>query len=278
MDLNFMESVLYGLLSGLAEILPVSGSGHRVLLLRLFGEDTDSPLLRFLVHVAILAALYYCSKNQLLRLLRTMKLRRIPKKRRVRPLDVNTLTDIRLIKMALIPIVVSFFFFNKVQSLSQNLLYMAGLMLLNGIILYVPQFLPGSTKKSVDLSPLEGILLGLGSGLSVLPGVSCLGTTVSFATVRGCERSYALNTSILLCMPMTMGLILFDLIEIFSVGIGGLGFGMLVTYLVAAGCAFFGVWLGIKLLRGLLSSTDFSVFGLYSWGAALLAFILYITV
>ena len=278
MALNFMESILYGLFSGLGEILPVSGSGHRVLLLKLFGENTDSPLLRLLVHIAILASLYYCSKNQLLKFLRTLKLRRIPKRHRVRPLDVNTLTDIRLIKMALIPIIISLFFFNKVQSLSGNLLYMAGLFLLNGIILYMPQFLPGSTKKSVDLSPLEGMLLGLGSGCSILPGVSCLGATASIATIRGCERSYALNTSILLCMPMTMGFIDFDLMEIFSVGVGGIGFGVLLNYLVAAGFAFLGVWLGIKLLRGLLSSVDFSVFGLYSWGAALLAFILYITV
>lgn len=278
MDMNFMESILYGLFSGLAEILPVSGSGHRVLLLRLFGETTDSPLMRLLIHVAILAALYYCSKNQLLKYLRTMKLRRIPKKHRVRPLDVNILTDIRLIKMALIPIVASFFAYSKTQPMSQNLMYMAGLLLLNGLILYLPQFLPGSTKKSVDLSPLEGMLLGIGSGLSVLPGISCLGATFSIATMRGCERNYALNTSIILCMPMTMGLIAFDLVDIFSFGVGGIGFGALLTYLTAAGFAFLGVWLGIKLLRGLLSGTDFSTFGLYSWGTALLAFILYITV
>lgn len=278
MDMNFLESILYGLFSGLAEILPVSGSGHRVLLLKLFGESNDSPLMRLLIHAAILASLYYCSKNQLLKFLRTMKLRRIPQKHRVRPLDVNTVTDIRLIKMALLPIIASFFFYNKVQPLSQNLLYMAGLLLLNGMILYLPQFMPGSTKKSVDLSPLEGMLLGFGSGLSVLPGISCLGATFSMATMRGCERNYALNTSIILCMPMTMGLIVFDLMDIFNYGVGGIGFGQLLTYLTAAGCAFLGVWLGIKLLKGLLSSTNFSVFGLYSWGTALLAFILYITV
>ena len=82
MDLNWLQSILYGLASGLAEILPVSAQAHRSMLLVFFGENSESPLLQLMIHLAALAALYYSCNTQILRLLRAQKLAAIPKSRR----------------------------------------------------------------------------------------------------------------------------------------------------------------------------------------------------
>ena len=99
MSLNLLESLLYGLVSGLSEILPVSGTAHRQLMLQLLGESGEQGLLRLMIHIGILAALYYSCQNHILRMIRARKLARIPKRKRRRPLDVRSLMDLSLLKM-----------------------------------------------------------------------------------------------------------------------------------------------------------------------------------
>ena len=125
MELNWFESILYGLFSGLADILPVSAQAHRLILLKLFGESGESAFLRLLIHVGTLAALYYCSQNQIIRYLRARKLAMIPKRKRKRPLDTRTLMDFKMLRTALIPVVIGFFFYQKAEALGSNLLLIA---------------------------------------------------------------------------------------------------------------------------------------------------------
>ena len=153
MNLNLFQSVLYGLITGLAEILPVSATAHRALLMKLFGESGDSPLLRLMVHIATIAALYYSCHTQILRLLRAQRLAAVPKSRRKRPLDTNSLMDMRVLRSTLIPIIVGFIFYTKVASFSTNLLIVGLILLVNGVILYIPPYMPGSNKKSGKVFP-----------------------------------------------------------------------------------------------------------------------------
>ena len=63
MDMNFFESCLYGLFSGLAEFLPVSAEAHQVLLRQLFGVEGKLPLLNLLVHIGALLAVFFRRKR-----------------------------------------------------------------------------------------------------------------------------------------------------------------------------------------------------------------------
>ena len=58
MDLNWLQSLLIGLVSGLTDILPVSAQAHKVILLKLFGHSSEPLVLRFMLHLATLAGLY----------------------------------------------------------------------------------------------------------------------------------------------------------------------------------------------------------------------------
>ena len=278
MNLNLFQSVLYGLITGLAEILPVSATAHRALLMKLFGESGDSPLLRLMVHIATIAALYYSCHTQILRLLRAQRLAAVPKSRRKRPLDTNSLMDMRVLRSTLIPIIVGFIFYTKVASFSTNLLIVGLILLVNGVILYIPPYIPGSNKKSGTMSRIDGFLMGVGGGLPVLPGISGIGASTSIALVCGVDRQYALNTALLMNIPVTLGFIVFDFVSLFTVGVGSISFGSLIACLLAAGAAFAGVYLAVKTMRALAVNIGFSGFAYYSWGAALLAMILYIMI
>ena len=278
MDLNWIESILYGLFAGLADILPVSAQAHRMLLMTLFGEGTESPLLRLLIHIATLAALYYSCQNHILRIQRAYKLSKVPKRRRKRPLDVVALMDLSMLKTMLVPVLFGFIFYDKISSAVSILSVLSFTLFLNGVILFVPQFLPGSNKDSQSLTPLDSLLMGLGAVASLLPGISCIGAASSIATVRGADKKFALNISLLLNMCMTLGLIIVDLVSIFASGLGTLSFALLCKYLLAAIASFAGVYLGVKLMRKLASTAGFGIFAFYCWGAALFSFILFLTI
>lgn len=278
MELNWLQSILYGLLSGLTDVLPVSAQAHRLLILKLFGESGESPLLRLMIHIAIFAALYYSNQNKIIRYLRARKLAMIPKRRRQRPLDTRTLMDFRMLKTAIVPVVIAFFFYQKAEGLGSNMLIVALFLAINGIILYVPQFLPGSNKDSRSMTPIEALLLGLGGAVSILPGISSVGTVTSIGMVCGADRSFSLNTALLLGMPITISLIVFDIIAIAVNGVGLLSFGLFLCYILAAAAAVGGVLLAVKIMRALAKSSGFAIFGLYSWTAALLSVILYLTI
>ena len=105
MDLNWLQSIVYGLTSGLMDILPVSSQAHRLLLLKLFGADGRSDLLYLLIHLGIVAGLYINCTGHLIRMARASRLSRIPKRKRKRPLDVKSLMDLSMLKTMLIPVV-----------------------------------------------------------------------------------------------------------------------------------------------------------------------------
>lgn len=128
------------------------------------------------------------------------------------------------------------------------------------------------------MTPIEALLLGLGGALSILPGISSVGTVTSIGMVCGADRSFSLNTALLLGMPITIGLIVFDIIAIAANGVGLLSFGLFLCYILAAAAAVGGVLLAVKIMRALAKSSGFAIFGLYSWTAALLSVILYLTI
>lgn len=277
MELSFFESLVLGLISGFAEILPVSAQAHRLVILKMLGINSESAVLRLMIHLATAGALYFYCKGHIVRMMRARRLARIPKSRRKRPLDMEALMDFRMLLFATIPVILGLIVYSKVKFLSGKLIYLAVLLLVNGIILYIPQYLPGSNKQSGALSRVDSLYFGLGSMLGMLPGVSSIGSAVSIGSVRGMDQEKALGFALLLNIPLNLGIALWDLIELLSAGAGSLTFRSLLFGLFAGCAAFVAIILGIHLLKKIVKSAGYSVFGFYSWGAALLIFLLYLT-
>lgn len=276
MNLNLLESVFYGLCSGLTEILPVSGQAHRNLMLQLLGESAEPGLLRIMIHIGILAALYYSCQNHILRMIRASKLARVPKRKRKRPLDVRSLMDFSLLKTMAIPLILALLIYNRAQGILSKRILVSVLLFINGIILYVPQFLPGSNRDSRTLSRVEGLCMGLGGAVSILPGFSSTGLISSVASVCGVDKSYGFSMTCLACMILMAGKIVYDVLAIVAAGLAGLSFLSLVSYVLAGIAAFGGAYLAIRVLRRMAAERGFGIFAFYCWGMALFTFILYL--
>ena len=278
MELNIFQSLILGLLSGFAEVLPVSAQAHRMIFLKLFGMEGEPVFLRLMIHLATAFSLHFCCRNHIVRMMRAQRLALIPKRRRKRPLDTQALMDFNLLKTTLIPIVLAFILYSRIRILGSSLVYTALFLALNGVILYIPQYLPGSNKESGAMTRIDGLILGLGGAASTLPGVSCVGSAVSVSSVRGMDTAYALDLALIMNIPVNLGFVLFDILDIFSGSMSDFSFTMLAGAILAAAAVFVGTILGIRVLRKITERAGFSVFALYSWGAALLAFMIYLIV
>lgn len=274
MELSWIESCVYGLLSGLLDIIPVSAQAHSTLLLKFFGTKASSDILKLLIHTGILAALYYSNQTQLIRMKRARTLARVPKRKRKRPLDVRSMMDWSMLKTMFIPAILGVYLRKYTAGINSNLMLIALFLFINGLILYIPQFFSTSNRDSRTLSRIEGLLMGFGGIVSAVPGISAIGATTSIASVCGVDRTYGLNMALMMNMAITFGLMVLDVIGIVSNGIGALSFLILIRYLISAAVCFAGTLLGIKVMRYFAAGPGFAAFGVYCWGLALFTFIL----
>ena len=274
MKFGWLQSLLLGITTGLTNILPVSVQAHEQILVKFMGKGAVPSLMQLFMHLGVLAAIFLSCQPHILKMARAKKMSRIPKRKRKRPLDTRSLMDLRLLTTMLVPVILMLLVWPRVKLVSSNMIIMATLLFLNGLILYIPQFLPSSNKDCRSLSRVEGLLMGLGGAMFAIPGLSGMGAALSVASVTGVDRKYGLNMILLMDMGILGGKVLYDLLGLIAGDIGTVSPMILLSYLLAAVASFAGAYLAVRILRGLAESTGYGAFAYYSWGLALFTFVL----
>ena len=99
--MNFFESIIYGFVSGICEILPVSSRAHQGILLKLIGETEANPILNLMIHIGVIVAIFFSCRETISQLLSNQATPRRHSRR-----FVNRTADYRFLKNAAIPLVV----------------------------------------------------------------------------------------------------------------------------------------------------------------------------
>lgn len=275
-DMNWFEALLYGLISGITEFLPVSAQAHQMILLNLFGCSEAGSLLNLFVHIGMLAALLVTSGAYIARLYKEYQFSKQTRRRRKRELNMQSVFDIRLVRIACVPVIAGFVFYGKTLQWNTSVPIVALFMLLNGIILLIPMYLARGNKDSRSMSSLDGILFGIGSALSVFPGVSRVGAGCSFVISRGAAPQHAYKWSLILSVPVLLILSCFDVYSLFVTGFGQMDFLSVLQCLFSGAFAYLGATVAITFMKTLTARSGIAGFSYYSFGAALFAFILYL--
>lgn len=273
--MNILESIIYGLIMGITEFLPISSQGHQTLMGALFGVRATEPLRDIFVHIAVLIAILISNGTYLDRIRREMKLNSYSSGRRKAQSDRRIAQELRLIKGAAIPMLMLLFISIFTAGFKYNLGFAALFFLINGIILYLPEHIGRFQKDAGQMSGLDGFLLGIFSALSVFPGISRIGAGFSYSTARGADGNKAYQWVLTLSVVALPVLVICDIVGIFFTGVGTVTFLGFLGYLLSAGFAFLGALLGIRLMKRIIDRSSCSLFGFYCWGAALLSFLLH---
>lgn len=272
--MDYLQNFIIGIVSGFAELLPISAETHRALLRCLFGIKSEDAVSRLIFHLSSLAALIWCSKEELFKIRKTQALAKVPRKKRRRQPDMPTVYTIRLLKTAGVLLILGRLFTTKLAFVGNELQILAFSTIANGILLLIPSFVRSGNKDSRNMPRLDGLMMGLGAGLSVIPGFSQVGACVSFGCARGVDKQYALKFTYLLLIPGLLIHIIFDIIAIVS---AGAAFSFVFALISGIAC-YIGSYLGYKLMKFLAFSTNFSAFSYYCFGVGLFSFVLFLTI
>lgn len=275
---NIVEMFFFGLVSGFAEILPISAPAHQYLLSYICGFDGRDPVLLMCVHMAILAALAINCRHKIAHLFHENKIASIKRGRRKRQPDLVAVADSKLLVTALIPITIGLLVKQIVCSRLDTLLILAVFLVFNGVILYIPQFIDVGNRDARHLSRADGLLMGIISAIDVLPGVSRIAASVLFGQARKGNRAYILDMVLLLSIVWLAGLTVLDVTAIFGSVSAPMEMVHVIGYLLATAAAFGGAYGAVVLVRYLAVRIGFSGLTYYSWGIGFVCFILYLMI
>ncbi len=198
------------MVQGLTEFLPVSSSGHLVLFQHFFGFEEPEVFFDICLHTGTLVAIVLVFFKELWSILKTLI--RIPVLSResggIKPLFENN-KDVRisvLILMGTIPTGILGVLFHEIADrLFSNVPLVGGMLLVTGTLLWVTRRFntSGRTLRKVGLK--DSLIIGFVQGLSILPGISRSGATISTALILGIDREVAGRYSFLLSIPAIVG-------------------------------------------------------------------------
>lgn len=274
MELNWLEAILYGLISGIAEFLPVSSRAHQSVLKQLFGGG-NTAVLDFLIHIAMLIALYFSCQKTIRIINRTRKQLSIPRSRRKKEPNSQMTALISFLKTACWPVIIMTLFYKLCDQLSTRFQLLAICLVINGIVLYISRYVRTANKDSRFMSRFDSLLIGISSGFGVVPGISRVGIGLSITFMRGVEPRHAFDWMMLISIPAIAALCIADIVIIATVGAGSFGFLLLLKYLISAVFAGLGTFIGISFLRFLVSHRAVGWVSYYCWGLAMFAFVLF---
>lgn len=277
MPKDLLYKFVYALFSGFTEFLGVSAPPHQLVYESMTGVSQSDAVLTFMIRLGALAAVVFCCRTRLQRLMRERRLAALSRRRRNRQPDIVALLDMRLLKTAVVPLLISVLFYKRAGQWIDHVSLLALTLLLNGILLFIPRLLSQGNKDGRSVSRLDGILIGLAGVLAAIPGFSRVGAMVSAAAARGVDRGYALDIALLLSIPVLLGLLVFDAYAVITAKLA-IGVVAFLVYLLLGAVAFAAAWAGITFMRYLSVKAGFTGFSYYSWGLALFSFILYLMV
>ena len=274
--MSLFASIIYGIVSGLTEIFPVSAQANQRVMRKLFGVAQKEPIRDLLVHIAILGAIFFACRGMFAKIRREQVL---AYRMRRNPSQIHALKgvyDMRLVRSAapimLVGMFVNLFFTNFYN----NRPLFSLVLLLNGALLLIPAYMHQGNKDARSMSGMDGLLIGLAAAFSAIPGISRNGMIMFMTLIRAADKQNGVTWALMLSVPAMIMLMLLDFISMFTVGIGSITLMTLIGYLFSAIFAFGGAFVGVSAIKALILRADYSGFAYYDFGLALFSFILYL--
>jgi len=270
--LSILQSIVLGIIQGIAEFFPISSSGHLVVIPFFFGWDYPPLYFTVTVHFATLLAVITVFYRDIYRIIKAVALGIFKKKWR-RTYDFKI--GIFIIAATVPGALAGYFLDDLFGGFFSNPLAVAGFLLLTAFILWGSEKMGKRTASKKEFSFLSALIVGIGQALAIFPGISRSGTTISFARFFGIKRREAVRFSFLLSIPIILGSFLFEISRSSDVvfGSGAVVLWSLISGLVSA---YLAGYFAIRYLMYLVRKKNLNVFALYCICLSAAIFIFYI--
>ena len=273
--MNWLEGLIYGIVSGLTEFLPISSQAHQRILLKMFGMDAPDPLQDLIIHLALLASVLIGCRNSINQLRRGYQLQR-NNRQGIRNNSYSL--ELRFLKNAAFPLIIVYIIAVKLIPINYNLLWVALFSLISALLLFISSRTMYGNRDEKAMSSFDSILVGAVGALSAFSGISRIGSMLAVMNLRGVDRRKALNWVLLLSIPALLLLAFIDILSLLTTSGRSQICGSFPGYLLSAAGAYIAGYAGIFLLRSASAQNDTSGSAYYALGVSLFSLFLYLTV
>ena len=257
--IELLKIIFYGIVEGVTEWLPISSTGHLILLEQFIKFNlTDSfiEMFRVVIQLGAIMAVVVLYFNKL----NPFSLKKTKKERE------DTWSLWFKVVVACLPAVIFSVFEDKMDELFYNWITVAIMLIIYGILFIVIENRNKNKKAKVndindinDITYKLALIIGLFQVLAIIPGTSRSGSTIIGAILFGVARPVAAEFTFFLGIPVMFGASLLKILKFgftfTTVEILTLLIGMLVAFLVSI--------IVIKFLMNYIKKHDFKVFGWY---------------
>jgi len=246
--MNLLQAIILGIVQGITEFLPISSSGHLIVLQRVFGMEEPALTFDIVVHLGTLLAIVAVFWADIVAIIKN-------------PFGKMT----GLLIVGTIPAVIAGLFLrNVMETHFRSGIWLAAAFTLTGFLLVLADRFVTGQKEERDITWLDALFIGCCQALAIPPGISRSGTTITGALTRGLTRETAARFSFLLAIIAISGAGALEIAEVVqdgarveAIGIMPLIFGFLAAAMVGYLC--------IRLLLKLIKACKLKYFSIYLW-------------
>jgi len=257
--MNIIEAIVLGAVQGLTEFIPVSSSGHLVLVRELFGINNAQGLaFDAVLHLSTSFAVLVYFWPEIKILFQTALLWLKDKNGSDEEIEKENLNLLKALILGTIPVViVAFFFEGFITGDLRSPLVVAAALIAGSIIFWLAEQTGDGRRR---LTPKRGLLAGSAQIIALIPGISRSGITIAGGLFAGLNREMATKFSFLLAFPIVFGAGLKKLLDL---GFNGLLEELGLTIIVGSFAAFIFGYISIKYMLHYLKNHSLTIFVVY---------------
>ena len=273
--MTILYTIIAALLQGVAEFLPVSGSGHLAAIYELTGAGADvniNMLFIAFLQLGTLVAIVITFRRDLQAIVREIAVLLQGGDSAARTAPTPPARIAFLVAAATVPMLLAIPLYSAVRTLFVMPAFIGLMVVVTGALLYVTsRYIKKGTKTERTFSITDAIVVGLAQLVSLVPGLSRAGATIAVALTRGANRDFAIKFSYLMSIPAILGAFI-------ATFVGAVRNNVLFTALPLCLLGFVisaivGVF-AISFLRRMMTKDRFTLFGYYNVIAGTLIIIL----
>lgn len=249
---DLIQSIILGLTQGLGEFLPISSSGHLILIPKIFGWKDPGLAFDVALHIGTLfAVLLYFWKDWI----KLIKDSVLFKKDRSNFFAAAKSDLLLIIIISTLPGAISGILLEKyAETIFRDPVLIAITLFAGGLILYIAE--KYGKKSSSVFNLKKGITVGIAQAFAIIPGISRSGITISAALALGYDRISAARFSFLLSTPIILGAGIKELPKLMG---SGLDAGIIAGALTSGISGYF----AIKYMIKYLENKSYDIFVIY---------------
>ena len=255
--MNIFEAVLLGAVEGFTEFLPVSSTGHLTILEKLLGyqiDDTDITAFTAIIQSGAVIATVIFLRKDIARIITAWVGGLFDAGKRENP-------DWRFgwaVILGSIPIgIIGLAFQDTITSTLRSLWFVAGALILWSGVMAFADHAATQVRHEEDVTWKDTLIIGTVQCLSLIPGVSRSGATMSAGLLRDLDRVTVTKLSFFLSIPALLGASVLQGVEEFDRISTGVGW---VNTLVATAVSFVVAYLSVTWLLKFIARHSYSIF------------------